>query len=135
MARLLTERDVEFEIRIEPEDLEIEGNASAVCDSGHQTPRPEACEGCRQDLETYAWIRSEIESGNDAAWCRVIVTAKLAGFEGWDALGGCSYRSEDEIKEQLLPEMRGEAVRHLRETIRVTKERIRGISKRFLGVE
>lgn len=67
-------------LRCEPEDVEIEGNASAI--------------GPKEDAETYAWIRDQLARGNDWAWCHVVVTAEYDGLTASDSLGCCSYESE-----------------------------------------
>ena len=86
--RKLTEDDVEFTIDIGPEDLAIEGNASAI--------DPET------DAETVAWIRDQLERGNELAWCQIIVSCRLKGVDsdlrGVDSLGACSYESIEDFK-------------------------------------
>jgi len=108
--RELTEADVTFSLTAEPEDLEIEGNASAV--------DPET------DAETYAWIRRELQSGNDWAWCCVTITATWEGIEGQDTLGGCSYQSENDFTndggEGYYSDMRKAALADLNENVRAT---------------
>ena len=93
--------EVEYSVRIEPEDIQFEGNACA-----HDG-----------DDECYAWIRSELESGNMAAWCWVEVTARLEVdghvFKGSAGVGGCSYRSEDEIHKEVVPDLKPEALEDL----------------------
>ncbi len=56
-------------------------------------------EGDFDDRETEEWIRSELASDNQWAWCVVTVTAKWGGFEGSDHLGGCSYKSEEDFRQ------------------------------------
>src|SRR6266478_4171182 len=94
MAKKLKPEDVEFIVTCEPEDTRIEGNAMASGDDA-------------QDEECYAWIRDQLERGNEWAWCCVKVVARIAvtlkrdgrvdddvALEGVDYLGGCSYKSE-----------------------------------------
>jgi hypothetical protein len=83
--RELTESDVTFCITCAPEDLQIEGNCLASGDD----------EVDRQAAES---IRADLESGNEWAWCRVIVTAEWEGRLGADSLGGCSYANEGDFK-------------------------------------
>lgn len=91
---------VTYRVRIEPESYcDFVGNCSAIDEE--------------TDSETEAWIRREIESGNDAAWCMVTVEAMALGVIGFDHLGGCSYESEQMIHDQLVPEMKEEAFRGL----------------------
>jgi len=87
--RKLTEKDVVFVVECEPESEPIEGNCSAI--------DPDT------DRETADWIRSELDHGNDWAWCYITVTAvwqSAAGptWTGRDGLGGCSYRSEEDFR-------------------------------------
>jgi hypothetical protein len=67
-----------------PETMPLEGNASCIDEE--------------TDAANNEWIRSEIESGNDWAWCHVRVTATLGAFSGSDSIGGCSCRSEDDFR-------------------------------------
>lgn len=80
----LAEKDVEFSIECLGEPEPIEGNCSAI---DPQT-----------DAETAEWIRTELDHGNDWAWCTVKVTATWEGLEGVDYLGCCSYKSEADFK-------------------------------------
>lgn len=64
----------------EPEDLIIEGNASAI--------------GEKEDAETNQWIHDQLDAGNEWAWCTAVVTVNYKGFSVFDALGACSYESE-----------------------------------------
>lgn len=95
--------EVRYSVKIEQEEMDYRGNCSAVDEETDRT--------------TEEWIRSELARGNVAAWCWVRVVAEVAGaprevdgFEGSDSLGGCSYRSMEELEAQLLPEMRAGAV-------------------------
>lgn len=81
--RKLTERDVEFTVKCLPEDIPVEGNASAIDDA--------------TDAEIVKDIYDQLERGNQWAWCTVKVTAKWREFEGTDYLGGCSYKSEKDF--------------------------------------
>jgi hypothetical protein len=82
----IDESKIEFRLEIFPEEIAIEGNASAI--------------DAETDAETEQWIRDQLESGNDWAWCTVKVTATYPGlpFKGVDYLGGCSYTSEESFK-------------------------------------
>ena len=81
----LTVQDVELVLECLPEDLQIEGNASAI--------DPET------DRQTVEWIKSKLEAGNEWAWCMVKVTARWNGLEASDSLGACSYKNEEEFKQ------------------------------------
>ena len=79
--------EIEYEIRMEPELMQIEGNASAIDEE--------------TDRETVDWIRGQLARGNDWAWCSVQVIATIPdmgvrGESSW--LGGCSYKSERDFK-------------------------------------
>lgn len=72
-------------LRCEDEDIPFVGNCSAL--------DPET------DRKQEDWIRSELASGNEWAWCRVVVTASWNLLTGADSLGGCSYESEDDFQD------------------------------------
>jgi hypothetical protein len=76
-------KDVEFEIICSPEDMQIEGNASAIDEE--------------TDRQIVNNIISQLNDGNEWAWCSVNVKAKWKGLEGNDYLGGCSYESEKDF--------------------------------------
>lgn len=71
-------------IECEPEDMPIEGNASAI--------------GPEEDEKTYRWIREQLARGNQWAWCHVMVRAEWCGLVAEDHIGGCSYESEADFK-------------------------------------
>jgi hypothetical protein len=81
--RELTADEVEFILECEPEDTPIEGNASAI--------DPET------DARIEKWIRDQLDSGNEWAWCAVTVTARWKDFVGMNHLGCCSYRSREDF--------------------------------------
>jgi hypothetical protein len=86
MLRDLTEHDdVCFTVEAMPEDVPIEGNASAINDE--------------TDAATEAWIRKQLDAGNVWAWATITVRARWNGFEGQDVLGCCSYESEKAFRE------------------------------------
>lgn len=113
---------VAYDLRIEPEDISFEGNCSAI--------DPET------DRNQEEWIRRELASGNDLAWCWAQVTAKVDGFEGSDSLGGISCRDREEFDRVFLPEMRRNALADLRRQLsdlasgKVERETVREIRKR-----
>ncbi len=77
--------DCAFKVTCMPDDTSIEGNASAIDDE--------------TDKAICNSIREELDSGNQWAWCTVIVTCyydggRLHGITGKDCLGGCSYKDE-----------------------------------------
>lgn len=90
--RQLTRDDVEFKVTIEAEYDSYVGNCSAI--------------DAETDAETEAWIRDELERGNDLAWCCVVVTAypkdtRIAHIKGVDALGRVSCRNAADLYEVL----------------------------------
>lgn len=74
---------VTFEIECIPEELSIKGNASAIDED--------------TDKETEQYIKDQLNSGNEWAWCCIKVTASYKGIEGTDYLGGCSYASKEDF--------------------------------------
>lgn len=80
---------IDYAWRIIPEHMPIRGNAMASGDDA-------------ADREAEDWIISELDSGNDFAWCIIECRASypdLPDLYGSDSLGGCSYRSEVEFME------------------------------------
>jgi hypothetical protein len=52
-----------------------------------------------EDPETLAWVKRQMALGNMWGWCCVEVIAELDdNFSGHDYLGGCSYESEEDFK-------------------------------------
>jgi len=88
-----------------PEDLEIEGNASAI--------DPETDAAIAQE------IRDQLEAGNEWAWCCIMVSVSWKGFEGVDYLGACSYKSKADFMESdgYFPDMVARAFDELVEAI------------------
>ena len=105
MVRALTEDEVEFSIDCVPEDIPIRGNASAFDEE--------------TDAQVEKDIRDQLARGNEWAWCVVRVTARWAGYEGYDYLGGCSYRSVEEFKhpDGYFPDMKARALADLNEVV------------------
>jgi hypothetical protein len=64
-------------LAIAPEDMDIEGNASAWGDD--------------EDAAYAADIRAQLDRGNDWAWCVVRITVTDGDAEGTSYLGGVSY--------------------------------------------
>lgn len=95
----LTEKDVEFSIDITPE---LDTPESAI-----------------EDPETIKWIDKELAKGNDWAWCFVRVSAHWNGITGFDSLGCCSYKSEEDFKQDggYYEDMKKEALRDLNREI------------------
>lgn len=70
-------------LKCEDEDIPYVGNCSAI--------DPET------DRKQEQWIRDQLASGNEWAWCSTHVRATYRGFVGDDYLGGCSYLSEEDF--------------------------------------
>lgn len=67
----------------EDEDIPYEGNASAI--------------DAETDKQNEQWIRDQLASGNEWAWCTAHVVATFKGIVGEDYLGCCSYLSEQDF--------------------------------------
>lgn len=80
---------IEYSIECLPEHISPEGNASAIDDE--------------TDAEILAEIYSQLDSGNEWAWCCVRVKATAIDEDGEqiaygeDYLGGCSYASREDF--------------------------------------
>lgn len=72
-------------LECESEDIPYVGNCSAI--------------DAVTDREQESWIREQLASGNEWAWCQVTVRAGYRGFAGVDHLGACSYTSEASLRE------------------------------------
>ena len=72
--RPLMRKEVKIGLKIEPDDLPVEGNAG--------------------DSECEAAVLEKVSAGDMWAWCSVTVTASWRNIEGSDNLGCCSYESE-----------------------------------------
>lgn len=79
--------EVKYDLKIEDEDLPIDGAFSSGDDAVDEALVKE--------------IRDRLERGDLWAWCQVIVTASVEvdgeTFDGEGALGGCCYRDEAEF--------------------------------------
>jgi hypothetical protein len=116
-------REPNYTVTCEPETTPIEGNASAI--------DPET------DRKHADWIRRELAAGNDWAWCTVIVTAELDGFEGIASLGCCNYLSRRDFErgpylDDLKTEAREDLIRNIRK-IGVDEDRDSALA--YLGAE
>lgn len=109
--RELTAKDVVFSVECLPEDTDFRGNCMA---SGNDAV----------DRECEDWIRSELDAGNEWAWCVAKVTAEYEApngqtFRGVAHLGGCSYKNEADFKhpEGYYLQMQEEALDDLNRSI------------------
>lgn len=94
IVKALMRVDVEYDVEIEHED-------------------DVAPEGQFSEHEDVAWIRDQLASGNEYAWCRVTVIARWGSFEGSTALGGCSYASREALLAMVESDMYPEALSDL----------------------
>jgi hypothetical protein len=99
----------EIDIGCEPEEMAIDGNCG--------------------DDENAAWIREQLASGNEWAWCQVVVRARFAGFEARTYLGGCSYRSRADFERPggYLDQMLDEVLTELAQAIEHGAKRLRAL--------
>lgn len=84
MIRDLRPDEVEFSLIQHPENMDY--------------TRDNYTGDANTDDEVVEWIRDQLNSGNDWAWCQIEVKATWQGFTGSDYLGGCSYESEEDFK-------------------------------------
>lgn len=83
--RKLLKTEVQIVIDVEQEDMvPIEGNVQSSED-------PES------DRESEEWVRKQLDSGNDLAWCQVTVRASWKGFVGQDHLGAVSCANQEDL--------------------------------------
>lgn len=89
----------------EPDDLQIEGNALASGDE-------------EEDRRAEKWVRDQLASGNEWAWCVAIVWVEFAGVTERETLGACSYESERDFRAGgYYEDMVGEAIDRLAERL------------------
>lgn len=101
------------------------------------------------DPETVDWIREQLLSGNEYAWCRLEVKCRFEfiddgkGGTGWtleetesEYLGGCSYSSRQSLMSDdgYVPQMRNEARRGAFENVQRTI-RDRTLSKKMKKID
>lgn len=80
--RKLKADEVTFEVTIEPEHIEVRGNAMCSGDS-------------RYDKRVEDRILRDLDNGYQEVWCCLVVTAEWEGIKGRDTLGCCSFRKGD----------------------------------------
>ena len=105
MRKLTNYDNIKYTIECLPEVIPIKGNAMASGD-------PE------EDRRTEDWIQTELDSGNEYAWCVMKVTAEFKGYRGVDYLGCCSYTSRfDFMQSDYLNDMKDQALQDLNNTL------------------
>lgn len=113
--RTLTESDVTFTVRIEPEDEPVRGNAMASGDVD-------------LDRQVEDEILACLDRGDVEAWCAITVEARWRGYVGRDHLGCCSHLPGDgrpSLAEQVgqtieYHGMRAQALADLNDTLKAT---------------
>jgi hypothetical protein len=109
--RDLTEKDVQFSITPEEEDI-------SVREGGFQK------EDGSPDTEIISEIEKKLQS-NLWAWCSVRVRATWQGFHADVYLGGCSYESEEGFSNGgYLPQMKAEALANLNIKVKIVARAI-----------
>lgn len=101
--RELREDEVEFTLKIEDDDCPMD------FDSGE----PEKDAALRKELV------DRLNRGDLWAWCTVVVTAKWKGWKGVDTLGGCSYESEADFRQDdgYFGDMKARALEDLNKSL------------------
>lgn len=101
---------VEWSLDVMLEEIEPYGNCLASGDD-------------EQDRQAADDITNQVNSGNIWAWCCVKVSAKYKGFEGYDVLGCCSYKSEEDFRQDgYYADMRDEALNDLVKQLQEAKD-------------
>ncbi len=104
-AKKLSPADVQFVLRVQPEHAPVRGNALASGDDAI-------------DKECEDQIIARLESGDDWAWCMVVVEARYHGLVGSDTLGCCSYQDEADFRAGgYYDDMKAEALADLQRQI------------------
>src|SRR6478609_5443445 len=84
MLKRLTKSECNITVTAEPCDISIRGNVMASGDDAYDKE-------CEDD------IIKRLEDGNVWAWATVTVKASWCGYNGFDHLGGCSYKDEEDF--------------------------------------
>jgi hypothetical protein len=111
-GRYPTIDECNIDVWCEPEQTQIEGNASAIDDD--------------TDKEIADNIGKELEYGNDWAWCTIFVKVEWNEFSGMDTLCCCSYKSRNDFirANDYYQDMKGEAYRAMCEYIDEVRTRL-----------
>jgi hypothetical protein len=76
--------ECEIVLAMEPCCDRLEGNVSCIDDE--------------TDAANVAYVREQLEAGNDWAWCDVTVTLHYRGMQASDSLCQCSYKSRADFE-------------------------------------
>jgi hypothetical protein len=111
----LNEKEVEYTLTLEPEYMEVRGNAMA---SGDDAEDRKVEDAILRELEWNPW-----------AWCCMKVTASWRRIEGVDYLGGCSYKDEKEFKQPggYWDDMKAQALEDLKRNILDLRAKVCGV--------
>jgi hypothetical protein len=119
----LTMDDVTFELEVVQDDMPLKGNVLVSGDD-------------EVDAKAEAATQEALDRGNVWAWAAVTVIATWEGFHGVDHLGGCSYESEEEFKQDAYyADMKQAALDALNRVIAETAERLRPLMEDALAEE
>jgi hypothetical protein len=119
--------DLTYDLDVEPDDLDIRGNASAIDDE--------------TDRETEDAIFARLENGDVWAWAVVTVRATLTiddeTFTGRAVLGGCSYADEADFCQPggYYDDLQAEALDDLTANVRHDLMRCKGARKALRWLE
>lgn len=121
--RKLTDKDVEFRITVEQEDMPLRGNYTVSGDD-------------EQDTADENEALARLNRGDYTAWCSVTVTAAWNGFEGNARIGGCSMgeNANEQIEAHQIAtdyDLAGDALADLTEKIGVHLDRADQIRKKL----
>ena len=109
--RKLTESEVEFKVEITPSDVPVRGNALVSGDDD-------------LDKEAEDEIIAALDAGDFTMWCDVVVTATWGEISEFVSVGACSYLTESDLMQELIPELRDEALHELNWRVRAVSNSI-----------
>jgi len=116
---------VEKDIKLRPEDIEIEVNYTPE----YTSPRESFDSGIPEyDKEDIAMVERRIDTGNPLAWCMIEVKVSWEGLSAFDLLGCCTFESEEEfLEDACYQEMLSVALHNLNQTVNDTHAAIHAI--------
>lgn len=77
---------IDWQVICHSEETPVEGNALASGDDA-------------EDTKAEQYIRDQLESGNDWAWCTVEIQGDYLGLSASQHLGCCSYKNRLDFEE------------------------------------
>jgi len=122
MLKRLTKSECEITVTVEFCDIPIRGNVMASGDDAYDKK-------CEDDL-----IR-QVDDGNVWAWATITVKASWSGYNGFDHLGGCSYKDEEDFikSNDYYDGMVAAAVDDLNSKLAKTYEEIKPLDEGYGG--